>query len=893
MTISPGTKLGPYEITGVLGAGGMGEVYRARDTRLGREVAVKVLPAQLSADAGGKARFEREAKTISGLNHPNICVLHDVGSQDGVDYLVMELVDGETLADRLTKGPMAVEQVLKVGREIAEALDKAHRCGIIHRDLKPGNIMLTKTGAKLMDFGLARPVAAQANLATLTGMGSLNSPVTQEGTIVGTFRYMSPEQVEGKELDGRSDIFSLGTVLYEMVTGRRAFEGKSQLSVASAILEKEPAPIGEVKPLTPANLDHAVRRCLAKDPEERWQTARDLSLELKWIGESGSGAAAGAGKAQETESPTGKRVRRIGVVALWVVLIAAGVGVLRLMDRWKGNSGSAPQGTMYFSATLPFAAHSMAVAPNGHTVAVVGYSEAERKNVIWLYEVGAQSAKSLPDTEGGNFPFWSPDGNSVGFFADGKLKRVEIGGGPPRVLCDAPSGRGGTWSQDGVILFTPSGQLGDGIHRISANGGTEAAISLADPEHGENTRRWPQFLPDGKHYLYLAGSINGRTETDAVYAGALDSTERKFVAKSLANASYAAPGYLLFYREKTLFAQKFDAGKLELSGEAVPVVTDVQYLGRILHAVYAASNTDALVSQNSSAVSLSRLVWYDRQGKEVGSEGKPDVYLNVTLSPDGKSAAVDKEDLATADTDLWVFDLQSGSQKRLTFEPGVDALASWRPDGKRVVFTSSRAQLFSLYTKDVNAGEAETQLLKDKVDLYPTDWSRDGRTILYLCGLDVCKLAVGEGKGSLFMKATGLLKNPHFSPDGRWVAYASNESGKWEMYVTSFPDAKTKWQVSNGGGEQPRWRADGKELYYLSADGKMMAAPVKAGANFDVGTPVALFQANARELVATSEQMMYDVSADGQKFLINTQVKNPEARPMTVVLNWSGAADKK
>ena len=886
MNIAAGTKLGPYEILGALGSGGRGEVYRARDTRLGREVAVKVLPAHLSADASGKARFEREAKTISGLNHPNICVLHDVGSQDGVDYLVMELVDGETLADRLAKASIPVEHVLKIGREIAEALDKAHRCGIIHRDLKPGNIMLTRAGAKLMDFGLARPAVKEASLATLTTASPTNSPVTQQGMIVGTFQYMSPEQVEGKDLDGRSDIFSLGAVLYEMLTGKKAFEGKSQLSVASAILEKEPAPINEAKPFTPANLDHAVRRCLAKDPEERWQTARDLAMELKWIGESGSGATARLEKAKDAEAPVGKRVRNVGVAALWMLLIGTGVGLMRLFEVWRGGSSSGTKGAMYFSATLPFPAHSMAIAPNGHTVAVVGYSEAERKNVIWLYEVGAQSAKILPDTEGANFPFWSPEGNTVAFFADGKLKRVDIAGGPPRVLCDAPSGRGGTWSQDGVILFTPSGQLGDGIHRIAANGGPESPVSLADVEHGENTRRWPQFLPDGRHYLYLAGSINGRTETDGVYVGALDSQERKFVAKSLANASYVAPGYLLAYREKTLFAQKFDAGKLELSGEAVPLVTDVQYLGRILYAVYAASSTDALVSQNSSAVSLSRLVWHDREGKEIGTVSKPDVYLNVTLSPDGKSAAVDKEDIATADTDLWLLDLQSGSQKRLTFEPGVDALASWRPDGKQVVFTSSRGQLFDLYIKDVNAGEPETQLLKEKVDLYPTDWSRDGKTILYLCGLDVCKLAMPEGKSSVFMKATALLKNPHFSPDGRWVAYASNESGKWEMYVTSFPDAKAKWQVSNGGGEQPRWRADGKELFYLSADGKMMAAPVKEGANFDAGTPVALFQANARELVATSEQMMYDVSTDGQRFLVNTQVKNPEARPMSVVLNW-------
>ena len=763
MTIAAGTKLGPYEIVGALGAGGMGEVYRARDTRLGREVAVKVLPAHMSADASGKARFEREAKTISGLNHPNICVLHDVGSQDGVDYLVMELVDGETLAERLAKGPMPLEQALKIGREIAEALDKAHRSGIIHRDLKPANIMLTKTGAKLMDFGLARPAAVQTNLATLTAVVSPTSPVTQQGMIVGTFQYMSPEQVEGKELDGRSDIFSLGAVLYEMVTGKRAFEGKSQVSVASAILEKEPAPISGVKPLAPANLDHAVRRCLAKDPDERWQTARDLAIELKWITESGSGSAT-ATLAVRPAQWSWKRAW-----TAWMVLVAAAGGLIAGAAIWKGRSATG--GTMYFSAPLPFPARDMAIAPNGHTVAVVGYAEAARKNVIWLYEVGAAEANSLPNTEGADFPFWSPDGNSLAFFADGKLKRLDLAGGPVRALADAPSGRGGTWNKEGVILFTPSGRLGDGIHRIPAAGGTPEPLSLPDMNHGENTRRWPEFLPDGKHYLYLAGIVS-ESGTDALYVGSLDSKEAKFLTKSLGNGAYAEPGYLLCYRDKTLFAQKFDARQLEVSGEPIPLLTDVQFLSRILHSVYAVSGK-VLLAESSSAVSLSRLVWYDRSGKEVGSVGNAGEYSNVQLSWDGRRLGVDKTDTTTGNTDVWAIELAGRNEKRLTFDAAIDALPVWSPDGKKVVFTSNRRHLFDLYEKDVDAGEPEKELLKQDGDLYTMDWSRDGKSLLYLSGKDLWALSLPEKKPQLFLKAEGLLKNGQFSPDGRWVAYAS------------------------------------------------------------------------------------------------------------------------
>ena len=531
MPLARGTKLGPHEIIAPLGAGGMGEVYRARDTRLDREVAIKILPSHLSSDSEARQRLEREAKTVSGLNHPHICVLHDIGRQDGIDFIVMEYLEGETLEQRLVKGPLPLNDVLKYGAQIADALGKAHASGVVHRDLKPGNVMLTKSGAKLLDFGLAKPALALATMATLTQAGS---PITQQGMIVGTFQYMSPEQVGGHELDSRSDIFSLGAVLYEMMTGRKAFPGKSQLSVASAILEKDPEPIGTIAPLTPPSLDHAIRRCLAKEPEDRWQSARDLAGELNWIRESGSQAAL---------LPIG-----LGVVGTkkwfaflpWALCAILLVALVAGAMWWRGSKTTGP--TEYFSVALPFSALDIEVAPNGHTVALVGFSETDRTNVLWIYEVGQQQARKLSQTGGARFPFWSPDGKSLAFFADGKLKKLDVAGGPVQTICDAPSGRGGAWNSDGVIVFTPEGDLLEGLYRVPATGGTPKQISTPDAGRGENTNRWPEFLPDGKHFLYFGGDVAGSADSNAIFLGALDSNQKSFITKGTGNVAYVAPG---------------------------------------------------------------------------------------------------------------------------------------------------------------------------------------------------------------------------------------------------------------------------------------------------------------------------------------------------------------
>ena len=880
MALSPGSKLGPYEIGAPLGAGGMGEVYRAKDTRLERAVAIKILPAQFTGDAASRQRFEREAKAISSLNHPHICVLYDIGEQEGVAYIVMECLEGETLAQRLERGALPLEQTLKYGAQIAEALYKAHGSGIVHRDLKPGNIMLAATGAKLLDFGLAKEASPLANAATLTA-ASPSSPITQQGSIVGTFQYMSPEQVEGKEVDGRSDIFSLGSVLYEMVSGKRAFEGKTQLSVASAILEREPAALSVLKPVTPRGLERAIQRCLAKDPEERWQTGRDLASELKWIGESGSqtGAAVATGSGGISARSSPRWLPWLAAGALAALLLTAGLA-------WRGTRRDEEQ-RMYFAAPLAFAARDMAVAPNGHTVAVVGYNEAARKSVIWLYEVGSQEARVVPDTEGAIFPFWSPDGKSLAFFSGGKLKRLEIAGGPAQTLCDAPSGRGGTWNKDGVILFTPSGRLTSGLSRVSASGGSPTPIGGAFPGQGQTSQRWPVFLPDGKHYLFLSAAVTTRNESDGIYVGELDSEERRLVVKTRANAAYAAPGYLLFFRENTIFGQPLDLKTFQLTGEPAALITEPQFLPRVLRASFAVSDNGLLLVQQGGNVSLSRLAWFDRKGNEVGVVGPPDVYSNLLLSANGHSLALDKTDGGSQNTDIWTYDLQNNAIKRLTFDSGLDALPLWSPDGARVVFTSSRRNVFDLYLKDADGAGEDKQLIASAVDKYPNAWSRDGKFILYTEGAEMKYLTSPDWKSTDFLKATATCKNAQFSPDGKWVAYASNESGKWEIYVTSFPEAHGKWQVSVSGGEQPRWRSDGKELFYLSSDMKMMAAPVKTGAGLNAGAPAELFQANPREIVATSEQVIYDVDPTGQRFLINPQVKSTDTHPISVILNWN------
>jgi eukaryotic-like serine/threonine-protein kinase len=891
MTLKPSTRLGPYEIGAPLGAGGMGEVYRARDTRLDRTVAIKVLPQHLADTPEARQRFEREARAVSALNHPHICTLHDVGSQDGIEYLVMEYVEGETLAARLEKGPLPFEQVLKIGMEVADALDKAHRQGIIHRDLKPGNIMLTKSGAKLLDFGLAKAALPLASVATLTAAVTRTTPVTQQGTIVGTFQYMSPEQVEGKEVDGRSDIFSFGAVLYEMLTGQRAFPGKSQLSVASAILEKEPAPICSSKPMTPPALDHATRRCLAKDPDERWQTTRDLALELKWIAESGSQSAVLA--------PTTERSKRRERLA-WIVAAACALAAVTLaVLHWSHTPEKFRVVRSYVKATLSSGflfsgqVSGFALSPDGLRLAYVALN-ADGKAVLWVRPLDSLQAQALAGTDDASYPFWSPDSRNVGFFAGGKLKKIEASGGPPLTLCDAPLPRGGSWSQADVILFAPN--LNAPLFLVSASGGTATPVTSPDPAKGEVTHRWPQFLPDGRHFLYLAGSPYGLKETpmNSVVIGSLDSKEKKLLMHTHSGAMYGS-GHILFLRQNTLMAQPFDAKRLEFTGEAFPVADPVREEETTIRSYFSVSQNGLLAYLEGAGEGDRELVWVDRGGKKIGGVPGKDVYLGPRISPDGKKVAYVR---GASGFDIWSYDFARGVKTSLTFGSGSgqsNLFPIWSPDGQRIAYTSVRGGKFGFYQKAADGSGSEEVLLEstDYVK-YLSDWSPDGKFLAYqdnhqgVASTFVLSLS-GERNPRPFLQSPFTMVRSSFSPDGRWLAYCSNESGDLKVYVVPFPGPGGKWQVSSGGGDYPRWRGDGKELFYLSLDNKMMAAEVKAsGSSFAIGAVRQLFEIR----VYRSQVGAYDVTADGQRFILAYEPGQPN-ESITLVENWDAESKNK
>ncbi len=615
MALRSGSMLGPYEVLTPIGAGGMGEVYRARDTRLDRIVAVKILPSNLASDPDAKQRFDREARTISGLSHPNICHLYDVGTQDGISFLVMEYLEGETLADRLRKGPMPLEQVLKSGIEICEGLEKAHRSGVVHRDLKPGNIMLTRSGAKLMDFGLAKPVlpASVASSSLTQTLATPQHPLTQEGMVVGTFQYISPEQLEGKEADARSDIFALGTVLYEMVTGRRAFEGKTTASTIAAILAADPPSISSVQPMSPPVLEGLVRNCLVKDPDERVQTAHDVKLQLKGVQGGGSSQA----------------IPISGVVTHtrldWLGWLLAGILLLALLAGgwawWRGSHQTAP--AMYFLSSAPSPAATVTLSPNGRTLALVAYSEQANKNVIWIHEVGARSATVLQGTEGATYPFWSPDGRALGFFAQGKLKTIDVTSGrSAQMIADAPFGRGGAWGQDGVILYTPDAW--SGLYRVSSSGGTPTKVSEPEPGQSQVSHRWPVFLPDGRHFIYLACNFSGKLDNNEIFVGSLDSAEKRPVVNASSNAVYSAPGYLVYWRDNALVAQSFDLHNYTLVGEPRIVSDAVQYFPQTDFAVFTVSGS-TLVAQTGTGEGRKQLATHMVRParKTSGGRGRP------------------------------------------------------------------------------------------------------------------------------------------------------------------------------------------------------------------------------------------------------------------------------
>ena len=866
----------------------MGEVYRARDTRLERTVALKILPPQLSSDPARKQRFEREAKTISNLNHPHICVLYDVGHQDGMDYLVMECVEGETLAKRLEKGALPLEQVLKFGGQIADALDSAHRSGVVHRDLKPGNIMLTTSGAKLLDFGLAKAAAPPLSGATLTAAATKNTPMTAEGTIIGTFQYMSPEQIEGKELDGRSDIFSFGAVLYEMLTGQRAFPGKSQLNVASAILEREPAPMSGIRPLTPAALDHAVGQCLAKEPEERWQSARDLSLALKWIGESGSQAAA-SGAGERSRGTTREWLAWGTAAILLCALVVQGASYWRhsLAPPSVVRSAILPPADLQFYAS-DVDAGSPAISPDGKQL-VSAVRDNKGRVVLWLRALDdAGEGRLLPGTEGGGQPFWAPDSSAIGFFASGKLKRINVQGYSSQTLCDAARGRGGAWSADGVILFTPA--TASTLFQIPASGGTPKPVTQLDKSHGENSHRWPKFLPDGKHFLFFLRSF--QPEVSGIYVSALGSNEYHLLIKTAFGASFVRGGNILYVQNDTLFAQAFDLRELTIQGAPIPVQARVAVNPGTSTALFTVSDNGTMVYYPAArATGPYQLVWYGRDGKRGATVATGSLYGPI-LSPDGSHALVPTLAPDGLASDVWSYDLVRGTRARITSGPGFKLGAVWQTDGQSVFFSTGVADGSHIYrVKSDGTGAAQEVLRSDDQVSQPWSACRDGRNLAYVHALtgdlppSIWILPLAEDRKPFqLQQSQGSTADPAFSPDCKWIAYRSNESGQLEVFVTRFPDASRKYLVSTEGGRNPHWRGDGKELFYYSQQRESLVAVSveEKGSELALSAPHALFSVTAGGTLGN----LFDVTSDGQRFLFHGPNTSLGDVPLILVTNW-------
>ncbi len=882
MTLAAGSRLGPYEIVSPIGAGGMGEVYRARDTRLEREVAVKVLPPHLSSSEEMRQRFEREAKAISQLSHPHICALYDVGREGDIEFLVMELLEGGTLAERLVRGALALEQALKFGEQICSALDAAHRRGIVHRDLKPGNVMLTKSGVKLLDFGLAKAFASSP-LESFTSAQTSAKNVTREGTVLGTVSYMAPEQLEGKETDARTDIFAFGAVLYEMTTGSAAFTGTSQASLISAILTSEPPLMSSVQPTTPPALDRVVKTCLAKAPDDRWQSARDVAGELEWIAE---GSQAGVALPRIARHRTRERIT-------WLLAGAslAAAAIIAVVHFRQAPIEARPARFLLFppeqtTVAAGPAAPQAAVSPDGHYLAFAATATtSDRKTHLWVRPLDALAAQKLAGTEGASLPFWSPDSRFIGFFAQGKLKKIDTYGGAPQTLCDAPLGNGGTWNREGVIVFAPNRE--GGLARVSAAGGIPAAVTVLDRRRQEIGHVWPQFLPDDRHFLYLA--LSGQRENRGLYVDSLGSEGPRLVLKTEVRAAYAPPGYLLFLHQGTLMAQRFNPNRLQPLGEPVAVAESVAYNTYNGRDTFSVSENGVLVYRTGRLGGLptSELVWFDRGGKRAGSVEGLGLYLRPALSPDGKRIAVQLLDPQTGAFDIWLVDLARSTVLRLTFGSSNQTHPVWSPDGAQIAFVSDRDGTPNLYRRSSSGAGSEELLLQSDTAKHVTDWSPDGRFIAYenqdpKTGADLWLLPLfGDRKPIPFLRTDFSEGQGQFSPDGRWMAYVSDESGRSEVYVQTFPPSGGKWQISDAGGTYPRWRRDGKELFYIADDQKLMAVAVQTGSTLQAGRPQALFQTRFFQPI-----IPYTISADGQHFLINTPTEEDNSSPITVVLNW-------
>jgi serine/threonine protein kinase len=863
----------------------MGEVHKARDTRLDRTVAIKILPDGLAGDPQFRERFDREARAISQLTHPHICTLYDVGDQHGTAFLVMEYLEGVTLADRLAKGALPLDQALKTGIEIASALDKAHRAGIVHRDLKPGNVMMTRQGAKLLDFGLAKNSAPAVAEAGRSMMPTTPANLTTQGTILGTYQYMAPEQLEGEEADARSDLFGFGAMLFEMLTGRKAFEGKSSTSLIGAILKDEPPLVSTLGPTSPPALDRLVRKCLEKDPEARWHSAHDLHDELAWIASERSAIASVAAGSVQTAQPRPSpwRERAGWIAALSVAVLGSALWMVNARGPGTPIAADAPEMRLQIVTPPSASLTGFAISPDRRTVV---YQLRGGTQPLWIRSLDSDTARPLDGTVSGanSTPFWSPDGRSIGFFTTNELKRIDIDGGLIRTLAEAPQARGGTWSTTGTILFA-AGSAGS-LNAVPAAGGKSVVVTRVEAPF-QVGHRFPHFLPDGRHFLFYCLGV---PDSRGVYLGTLGSSEVRRLFDAESAAVFAAPDRVLFAREGALWAQRLNLPDLTPVGEPVPVATQVALNAELFGDVALSETALDLIAYLTSA-GKRQFAWFDRTGRQIGAVGDPDEGQPnaLVLSSDGRTATFRRT--VNGNTDLWSIDVGRNLLRRLTVDPARDYDAVLSPAADRVVFASDRKGVLDFFEMPLSAGSASvaTHVLETTEHKNTTDWSADGRYILYTVqspktGNDIWVLPLfGDRKPTPITQMAANEIRGHFSPDGRWVTYESNESGRSEIYVQSFPDLARKSQISTDGGTSAMWRSDGRELFYRSLDDRLMAVRItSSGTQIDTDRPSALFALPTPTVETNSAR--YAPSRDGQRFLVNAFVE--AASPITVLLNW-------
>ncbi len=892
MPLPAGTRLGPYEVVAPLGAGGMGEVYRARDTRLGRDVAIKVLPQGFEADPDRIVRFEREAKLLASLNHPNVAVLYGVEHLDGMLCLVLELIEGESLAQRLQRGPLPMDEAFDVAAQVAAALEAAHEAGVVHRDLKPGNVMLRPDGvAKVLDFGLARgPLGATTPGVppSLSQSPTMTSPATMPGMILGTAAYMSPEQAKGRVADRRADLWAWGCLLYELLTGRRAFPGEDVSETLASILKSEPDWAALPRD-TPLRVRELLARCLRKDVRERLRDAGDARVLLT--------EARTHVEAPATSTPARAGVPWLVALGLLGLGIAATLGILQL---WGPHDGSARAGIL----RLPFlppdsvsvddrASNFAVISPDGRNLLFAGRTPHGVRQ-LWLRPLDSMVAQPLAGTDGANEPFWSPDGRSIAFAADGKLKRLDLSGGQPKVLADAARMCGGTWSRSGVIVFSPD--FSSVLDRVSADGGPTTLVARPDSTRGETGYRSPSFLPDGRHLLYRVDNTGGYPNYDW-FVRRLDGNDTKRLIQGSPAALYAPPGWLLFARGGSMFAQRFDAAALRLSGEPLPIQIGAPIDQNFTNARFSTSQNGVLVAQIEPAYSF-QLTWYDRAGKRLGLLG-PEMQVHLAQSPslsaDRSHVVFQRQDPQTGIGDIWTIDVARGTLNRLTSDPTLDQLPLWAVDGRSVFENTRRNGVAGIYRISANGGD-ERFMAKGG---WPTATTPDGRFLIFMkrgekTRQDIWLLPLTGGGPARVVLATEFNDSqPQISPDGHWLAYASDETGSYEVYARPFsPETGVgdPVRISTGGGFAPRWRGDGRELFYVSApisaaDGRLMATSIKVdGARLEPGTPIPLFATHMMPDGFTPE---FDVSADGQRFLVGTATRDPHATGVNLLLNWT------